>query len=154
MKKVVIVLSLVLIFIVPIIQANSGDQPESKEDKEQVAHLQHLLEEEKFDEALGVALRIVKPGDGEIEHSIALLVSNGFGDYEQECRDIESLFWIQRAANSGHEDSVDWLIDTHVNGWFGLSPDPELAACLRRNRDTREIQSCFQEIDRCAPYDE
>ena len=89
-----------------------------------------------FDGAYELLLSVGNSGDAESQITIALLISNGYGLQEaklasRERRQLLALPWIERAADGGNLQAINWLADGYRFGWFGFKVDSEREKCLR-----------------------
>lgn len=123
----------VLLFIFICLQtfactANESLFSEREEVLEQAAL---LIQEGDFNKAYGLLISGAEQNDHEMQHAIALIVSNGYGPVEKSERNQQALKWIVLSAQGGFEDSINWLADSYQNGWFGLEEDRAAADCWR-----------------------
>jgi len=82
------------------------------------------IEQGNYNSAYNLALTGAKKGDPELQHAVAMLLSNGYGgDINTDERNTDILLWLNKSAEQGFPDSINWLSDAYKNGWFGLRID-------------------------------
>ncbi len=91
------------------------------------------INEGNFDKAYELIVNGIYSTDPELQHTLALLISNGYGSVSEGERDAVALQWIVKSAKQDYSDSVMWLSDSFRNGWFGLDVDIAAADCWLRN---------------------
>lgn len=89
------------------------------------------VENGEYNKAYSLIIDGVKNGDRELQHTVALIVSNGYGPIKEQDRNEVVLKWLLKSADLGFPDSIAWLADAYENGWFGLEKDMEVAKYWR-----------------------
>lgn len=112
---------LFLILMVPVAQGNEKIK----------VRIAEVIAQEKYDEAYVLIIGEIKNGDRELQHLLAMLVSNGYGTIKKEERNQFILELLKKSARQGFPDSRSWLADAYENGWFGLDKSMEKARCWR-----------------------
>ena len=85
------------------------------------------IEKGEYNKAYDLIIDEAKNGDRELQHTVALIVSNGYGPIKDKDRNEVVLEWLFKSAEQGFPDSITWLADAYENGWFGLKKDMEAA---------------------------
>lgn len=85
------------------------------------------IEKGEYNKAYDLVIDGAKEGDRELQHTVALIVSNGYGPIKEKNRNEVVLSWLFKSAEKGFPDSIAWLADAYENGWFGLKKDLEAA---------------------------
>ncbi len=98
------------------------------------------IDNEDFARAYVLALEHAENGDAEMQHAVALLISNGYGELDGQDSDASTLYWLRLSADQGFGDSLLWLSDAFSNGWFGLSIDREASECWRSKVENNELE--------------
>ena len=86
------------------------------------------LEQGEFEKAYGLIIDGANNGDPELQHTVAMILANGYGPRLTESNKNKAIIsWLKKSANNGFKDSIKWLSDSYVNGWFGLDKNIEEA---------------------------
>jgi TPR repeat protein len=122
--KLKILLLLITIQLASIACSDSGDA-----DVRSLATI--AIENGEYNKAYDLIIDGAKNGDRELQHTVALIVYNGYGPIKEQDRNEVVLEWLLKSAELGFPDSIAWLADAYENGWFGLEKDLEVAKSWR-----------------------
>ena len=120
--------------------ACTAKESKSSERQEILERASVLIQKGSFNKAYDLLISGAKSNDYEMQHTIALIVSNGYGPVDDKKRDEEALKWVVLFAQGGFQDSINWLADTYENGWFGLKEKMDAADCWRSKNKSEEIK--------------
>lgn len=121
-----------LMLFVIILISLSGTFACADMDKDDVKKLgSEAIEQEDYNRAYELWIEGAKKGDPELQHAIALLISNGYGPVPEKDRDAVTLEWLKKSADQDFPDSINWIADSYKNGWHGLEKNQVKASCWR-----------------------